>query len=277
MPEDLHRHPGVHVQVGQQCPAGAARIVHRDAADPGRVDRRSQKRLKLRGSIGVPNRVVKTDRRPPASADPASSQPVPSLVSDAAARRRRWPAAAAWHRTSPSSSPAAPTGRRPAAAASPRSTRPASRSTSSQAEPEHLALTQAEHQDQDVRGVERVTVVPRGLQEPPRLIGRPRLAPVASAPSELDRRRDVAGDQPVGDRLRQDGPEHPRGRARLWPREELAGSTVPIAQQRRLATGRAASLPCAQHWQAGRSCSARSARPGPGVGRAVSGRGPGTM
>ncbi|MFG3702026.1 hypothetical protein ACGF5C_29640 [Micromonospora sp. NPDC047620] len=42
-------------------------------------------------------------------------------------------------------------------------------------ESQHLALAQTEHQDQDVRGVERVIVGAGRLQEPPRLVARPRL------------------------------------------------------------------------------------------------------
>ena len=75
-------------------------------------------------------------------------------------------------------------------------------------EPQHLALAQTEHQDQDVRGVERVVVGAGRLQEAPRLVARPRLPLALAYRRQLHQGRDVAGDQPFGDRLGQQRPEH---------------------------------------------------------------------
>ena len=53
--QDLHNLPGMHVEINQQCGAGAPPVVHRDLADPGL------------GTAGIPRaiEVTRFDRRAP--------------------------------------------------------------------------------------------------------------------------------------------------------------------------------------------------------------------
>jgi hypothetical protein len=71
-------------------------------------------------------------------------------------------------------------------------------------QPEQLALAQTEDEDQDVGGVERIDIVTGRLEEPPSLLAGPGLTPSSSVGRELHGRGHVAGDQTVGDGLRQD-------------------------------------------------------------------------
>src|SRR5262249_52543187 len=72
---------------------------------------------------------------------------------------------------------------------------------------EQLPLAQAEHEDQDVRRVERVGIVAGRLAEPPRFLTRPCLALLGARSWQLDQGRDVLRNKVFQHRLRQRGPE----------------------------------------------------------------------
>src|SRR5205823_3490539 len=113
-------------------------------------------------------------------------------------------------------------------------------------QPDRLTLAQAQHEDQHVHGVERITLRPGGLQEwrasslvhalPLRLRTEGSLIELAMF---LAIRSSVTAWDNAA-----------RNQARMSPTvraETRSSQHLPTAQQRRLFSSRAASLPCAQH------------------------------
>ena len=136
VPEDLHRDPGMHVQVDQQRGAGAPGVVHGDPPDAGRV------------AAAVPGavEVARLDRRAVAGGEdqagvvPGLAGVLPGCLLLAVAAAGARPAQMAGSGRVASGLPrswsrGAAAGRGPAGAGRPTVSSPASRSTSSQVRP----------------------------------------------------------------------------------------------------------------------------------------------
>lgn len=58
MSQNLHRHSGVDVQIGQQAPAGTPRVMHSDRTNTRSCATPVPESEEVRGSMGVPYRVL---------------------------------------------------------------------------------------------------------------------------------------------------------------------------------------------------------------------------
>jgi hypothetical protein len=159
--------PGVHVQVGEERPAGTAGIVHGDPSD-----------LRLADPVVVgPAEVARLDRRavPGGEHEPGVTPQLsrfrsclillglPQMQSRDTDRRQRQRGIGALGRGLPMQEPAPNALELPAD-----SQLDAVQVDVIPGQPQYLTLAEAEHEDQDVRGVHRIMV----LQEPASLIAR---------------------------------------------------------------------------------------------------------